>query len=151
METEISGSQTDDRSSKSVVAIIALLTQSVALLGLAISACYFLLDLGLTTIDMSKFVLAMIFIFSTSFGISALKLAYSIYSGTECKKWLRYWAGLSLCYTLIFILLALSNLVSMLSFSFLWTIAMNILLSLVPAILILRFTGLSDSSREYHM
>ena len=144
MEYETSADRTEVGFSKRTGAIIALLAQSAVLLLSAISSLYVLLDIGPTTVDMSwSFQVVKITSYISS-GIIALGLASRIDSGMENKKWHRYWAGLCLCYAICFYLLTLSNPYMVSSFSSLWIVIMNILFSLVPALVILRFTGITQ-------
>ena len=144
METETSADQTEVGFSKRTGAIIALLAQSAVLLLSAISSFYVLLDIGPTTVDMICSVQVVKLTFYISSGIVALVLASRIDSGMENINWLRCWVGMCLCYAICFASLALSNPYMVSSFSSLWIVTMNILFSLVPALVILRFTGVTQ-------
>jgi len=131
-------------------AIIALLAQSLVLLVAGIQSCYYLFNLGPIDIDISSGLLVLVITFCIPTGLLTLGLAYGIYSGNERLKILRYWAGLCICYGLFFVLMIFRILIDAPSLLSIWFPTFQIILSLVPAYGILRFTGLYDEKREYH-
>ena len=149
MKMEPPVNQTEARSSKRVQAIIALLVHSIAFFGLVVFAFYVLLNTEPLPQSNIPALMFMIILFFATPGIITLWLSSSLYFGKERKKWLRLWAGLCICYGL-FYLLMLTRLTDFQSTALLSLILLHILLSLVPAGVILRFTGLSDRKREYH-
>lgn len=141
----------EDRTSIGVSVTITLLAQSIVLFVIVAQSCYFLFNLGPTDIDISSALLLLLIVSCTPLGLLTFGLAYTVYSGTERMKILRQWAGLCICYGLFFVLIGIKLLLeSLYSFYLIWFPSVNILLSLVPAYTILKFTGLSDEKREYH-
>ena len=149
MENEHRETDSESSISRRMQAVIVLLIQSIATLSLAIFAFYVFSITEPNPADISIGIVGLAMTLYGSVAIITLVFAYSISSGNERKKWLRYWAGLCICYGL-FYLLSLTTVTDFLPlFDLLLLITLYILLPLVPAGVILRFTGLSDRKREY--
>jgi len=127
--------------SKQLFAIIALVFQALYSLMYSWSSGYALLFPGGMTIDASIALRLGFILLYALIGIIAFRLAYQSYSGNEHRILLRYWAFACLCYALIFSLLMLSSISTAQS---LMIPLQHIIVSLVPAIIILNYTGLSE-------
>lgn len=150
MENEYRETDSENGITRRMQAVIALLIQFIATLSLALFAFYVFSITEPNPADISLGLIGLTMTLFGSFGIITLGFAYSIYFGKEQKKWLRLWAGLCICYGL-FYLLMLTRVPDFLQlFDLLLLFSLHLLLSLLPAGVILRFTGLSDRKREYH-